>query len=79
MGVPLNDEIVVIQKGKYEGDTSLVTINCPDKLGLGCDLTRIFMDFNLDVVGAGEYIYLFYLSMLLISLAPWHQNKCLRL
>ena len=55
MGVPLNDEIVVIQKGKYEGDLSLVTVNCPDKLGLGCDLMRIFLDFGLDVVRAGEW------------------------
>lgn len=43
------DDVVLIEHGKNPNDrtTTLVTVNCPDKLGLGCDLTRIVLDFGL--------------------------------
>ncbi|XP_024400546.1 ACT domain-containing protein ACR9 [Physcomitrium patens] len=43
------DEYVVVRKGKNLGDPSEVTINCPDKVGLGCDLARVVFEFGLSV------------------------------
>lgn len=46
MGVP-NDDVVLIQKGKRPGEPHVITVNCPDKTGLGCDICRIILDFGL--------------------------------
>ncbi|XP_068338733.1 ACT domain-containing protein ACR9-like [Pyrus communis] len=46
MGVP-SDDVVVIQKGKRPGEPCIITVNCPDKTGLGCDICRIILDFGL--------------------------------
>lgn len=46
-----SDEIVDIRPpGPKQGDPSVITINCPDQLGLGADLTRILFEFGLVVV-----------------------------
>ncbi|CAM6024393.1 unnamed protein product [Sphagnum balticum] len=44
------DESVVVHRGKHEGDPSEITVNCPDKVGLGCDLARTVFEFGLSVV-----------------------------
>ncbi|KAL5581050.1 hypothetical protein UlMin_013492 [Ulmus minor] len=46
MGVP-SEDVVVIQKAKKPGEPYVVTVNCPDKTGLGCDICRILLDFGL--------------------------------
>ncbi|XP_017186325.2 ACT domain-containing protein ACR9-like isoform X2 [Malus domestica] len=46
MGVP-SDDVVVIQKGRRPGEPCIITVNCPDKTGLGCDICRIILDFGL--------------------------------
>ncbi|KAJ4725852.1 ACT domain-containing protein [Melia azedarach] len=46
MGVP-NDDVVLIQKGKQPGEPYVITVNCPDKAGLACDICRIILDFGL--------------------------------
>ncbi|KAF6137753.1 hypothetical protein GIB67_020511 [Kingdonia uniflora] len=61
MGVP-NDQVVVIQKGKKDGEPCVITVNCPDKTGLGCDLCRIILEFGLcitkgDVSTDGKWCY----------------------
>lgn len=48
MGV-FNEEFVVVRRGLKPGDPSEITINCPDKVGLGCDLARIVFEFGLSV------------------------------
>ncbi|MBA0603642.1 hypothetical protein Gorai_003780 [Gossypium raimondii] len=62
MGVP-TDDAVVIQKGKKNGDPHVITVNCPDKHGLGCDICRIILDFGLyiskgDVSTDGIWCYM---------------------
>lgn len=49
-----SDEFVVVRKGQHDGDSSEITINCPDKVGLGCDLARIVFEFGLTVVKGGK-------------------------
>ncbi|XP_027111035.2 ACT domain-containing protein ACR9-like isoform X1 [Coffea arabica] len=49
MGIPSWDDIVLIEHGKNSGEPSVVKVNCPDKAGLGCDLTRIILEFGLYV------------------------------
>lgn len=49
MGMP-SDDAVVIQKGKKQGDPYVITVNCPDKTGLGCDICWIILDFGLYIV-----------------------------
>ncbi|CAK9181505.1 unnamed protein product [Ilex paraguariensis] len=46
MGSPL-DDAVLIEEGKESGDSTVVTVNCPDKAGLGCDLCGIILEFGL--------------------------------
>lgn len=53
MGVP-NDDVVLIQSGKEEGDPCVITVNCPDKTGLGCDLCRIILEFGLCIAKGGS-------------------------
>lgn len=49
MGIPW-DDMVVIKHGKEEGEAStMITVNCPDKTGLGCDLCRIVVEFGLSI------------------------------
>ncbi|KAE9615670.1 hypothetical protein Lal_00017504 [Lupinus albus] len=46
------DDVVVIQHGKDDNDPTIVTVNCPDKAGLGCDLCRITLEFGLHITRA---------------------------
>jgi hypothetical protein len=52
MGIPW-DDIVVIQHAKNTNEPTVVTVNCPDKAGLGCDLCRIILEFGLRITRAG--------------------------
>ncbi|CAL9078446.1 unnamed protein product [Musa textilis] len=49
MGVP-SDDVVVIQAPEMAGKPSVITISCPDKTGLGCDLCRVILFFGLSIV-----------------------------
>lgn len=49
MGLLL-DDAVIIKLSEKEGEPSVVTVNCPDKTGLGSDLCRIILCFGLTVV-----------------------------
>ncbi|XP_022747635.1 ACT domain-containing protein ACR10-like [Durio zibethinus] len=49
MGI-LHDDVVIIKQSEKEGEPSVITINCPDKTGLGCDLCRILLYFGLSIV-----------------------------
>ncbi|KAI7732585.1 hypothetical protein M8C21_024191 [Ambrosia artemisiifolia] len=44
------EDPVVIQKGKKQGDPFVITVNCPDRVGLGCDICWIILDFGLCIV-----------------------------
>ncbi|XP_020577825.1 ACT domain-containing protein ACR9 [Phalaenopsis equestris] len=61
MGIA-SDEFVEIQLGKNAGEPTVVTVNCPDKTGLGCDLCRIILEFGLcitrgDVSTDGQWCF----------------------
>ncbi|MCL7045159.1 hypothetical protein MKW94_021315 [Papaver nudicaule] len=49
MGIPY-DDVVIIKQSEKLGDPSMITVNCPDKTGLGCDLCRIILFFGLNIV-----------------------------
>ncbi|KAK7267780.1 hypothetical protein RIF29_20459 [Crotalaria pallida] len=63
MGI-LQDDVVLIRQPEKEGDpTTVITVNCPDKTGLGCDLCRIILLFGLSIVRAdvstdGKWCYI---------------------
>lgn len=62
MGLP-SDDAVVIHKGKSPGDPYVITVNCPDKTGLGCDICRTILDFGLyickgDISTDGKWCYI---------------------
>lgn len=48
MAIP-TEETVVVKRGQSPRDLTEITVNCPDKVGLGCDLTRIMFEFGLSV------------------------------
>lgn len=59
----LCDDAVVIQKGKKPGEPHVITINCPDKTGLSCDICRTILDYGLcitkgDVSTDGRWCYI---------------------
>ncbi|KAK9062977.1 hypothetical protein SSX86_016847 [Deinandra increscens subsp. villosa] len=43
------EDVVLIEEGKTTSDPTVVTVNCPDKAGLGCDLLRVVLEFGLYV------------------------------
>ena len=55
MGI-LQDDVVIIRQPEKEGDQTVITVNCPDKTGLGCDLCRIILFFGLSIVRGGKAI-----------------------
>ncbi|XP_078159934.1 ACT domain-containing protein [Carex rostrata] len=59
------EDAVLIEVTKREGEPSVITVNCPDKTGLGCDVCRTILDFGLcisrgDVSTDGQWCYLVY-------------------
>jgi hypothetical protein len=57
MGIPCGEDVVLIQNGKEPGELSVITVNCPDKAGLGCDLSRIILEFGLSIARAGIFVF----------------------
>ncbi|XVE99537.1 hypothetical protein REPUB_Repub03eG0207600 [Reevesia pubescens] len=51
MGIP-SDDIVLIQLPKNPSEPTVLTVNCPDKPGLGCDLCRTILEFGLSITRA---------------------------
>ncbi|PIA34316.1 hypothetical protein AQUCO_03800126v1 [Aquilegia coerulea] len=49
MGIP-SEDVVLINQSENPADPSVITVNCPDKTGLGCDLCRIILFFGLSIV-----------------------------
>ncbi|XP_059660714.1 ACT domain-containing protein ACR9-like isoform X2 [Cornus florida] len=52
MGSPGEDDVVLVQKGKKQGEPHVITVNCTDKTGLGCDICRIILEFGLYITKA---------------------------
>ncbi|XP_078436462.1 ACT domain-containing protein ACR9-like [Wolffia australiana] len=48
MGVG-NEDGVVIRAAEKAGEAAKITVNCPDKTGLGCDFCWIIFDFGLRI------------------------------
>lgn len=62
MGLP-SDDTVLIQKGKKPGEPCVITVNCPDQTGLGCDICRTILEFGLsitkgDITTDGKWCYI---------------------
>ncbi|KAK4777713.1 hypothetical protein SAY87_017900 [Trapa incisa] len=51
MGVP-GDDAVMIQKPRNAGDPYVITVNCPDETGLGCDICWTILDSGLSIAKA---------------------------
>ncbi|PWA71335.1 ACT-like superfamily protein [Artemisia annua] len=49
MGI-LHEDVVIIKQSEKHDESTMITINCPDKTGLGCDLCRIILFFGLSIV-----------------------------
>ncbi|PKU69873.1 ACT domain-containing protein ACR10 [Dendrobium catenatum] len=49
MGI-LCDDVVQIRPPEAAGEPTVIAINCPDKIGLGCDLCRVILSFGLNIV-----------------------------
>lgn len=56
MGI-LHDDVVIISPPEKEADPTVITVNCPDKTGLGCDLCRIILFFGLSIVRGGNLLH----------------------
>lgn len=47
------EDVVLIRQAEKPGDPTEITVNCPDKIGLGCDLCRIILRFGLSISRGG--------------------------
>lgn len=56
----LHEDVVVIRQGEKAGDPTVITVNCPDKTGLGCDLCRVILLFGLSICRGGEVFLSFW-------------------
>lgn len=56
MGAPGSDDTVSIEIGKKAGEPHVITVNCPDRTGLGCDICRIILDFGLYITKGGKIL-----------------------
>ncbi|XP_045805329.1 ACT domain-containing protein ACR9-like [Trifolium pratense] len=45
-----NDDAVQIQLGNKPGEPFIITVNCPDKTGLACDICRFILHFGLSIL-----------------------------
>uniref|UniRef100_A0A2P2JZZ7 ACT domain-containing protein ACR n=1 Tax=Rhizophora mucronata TaxID=61149 RepID=A0A2P2JZZ7_RHIMU len=59
----LYEDAVMISEAKNPGESTVITVSCPDKTGLGCDLCRVILLFGLsisrgDVQTDGKWCYL---------------------
>ncbi|KAF8053995.1 hypothetical protein N665_1357s0004 [Sinapis alba] len=50
MRAPGSKEAVVIETGKKAGEPNVITVNCPDRTGLGCDIFRVWTYVTTDGV-----------------------------
>ncbi|CAN1174297.1 ACT domain-containing protein ACR10 [Linum perenne] len=48
MGI-LYEDVVLINQAEKAGEPTVITVNCPDKTGLGCDLCRVILLFGLSI------------------------------
>lgn len=46
MGI-ISEDAVLIKEAEKEGEHTVITVNCPDKTGLGCDLCRLYCFLDL--------------------------------
>ncbi|TKY48438.1 ACT domain-containing protein ACR9 [Spatholobus suberectus] len=58
-----DDDVVQIKQPNKSGDPFIISVNCPDKTGLACDICRIILDFGLcitkgDVSTDGVWCYI---------------------
>ncbi|XP_016171741.1 ACT domain-containing protein ACR9 isoform X1 [Arachis ipaensis] len=44
-----DDDVVQIKEASKSGEPFVITVNCPDKTGLACDVFRIILDFGLSI------------------------------
>ncbi|KAF6171462.1 hypothetical protein GIB67_017986 [Kingdonia uniflora] len=49
MGIP-SEDVVVIKQSSKQGVPHVITVGCPDKIGLGRDICRIILLFGLSIV-----------------------------
>ena len=51
-----DEDVVLIRQAENPGDPTKITVNCPDKTGLGCDLCRIILQFGLSISREGQFL-----------------------
>ena len=75
MGI-LREDVVVISPAEKAGDSTVISVNCPDKTGLGCDLCRVILLFGLSIARAGKasfsLLFLFFFLFLEFSFCYLH-------
>lgn len=74
------EDVVVIEPGKTSGEPTVVTVNCPDKAGLGCDLLRIVLEFGLYVTRGGQFfLFIFPLMIYMFFLLAGYEARVINL
>ncbi|XWS59618.1 hypothetical protein CRYUN_Cryun08bG0137700 [Craigia yunnanensis] len=79
MGI-LHDDVVIIRQSEQEGEPSVITVNCPDKTGLGCDLCRILLFFGLSIVRGdvstdGKWCYIVFWVVVCKPTTKWDSSR----
>ncbi|GJX95900.1 ACT domain-containing protein ACR10-like protein [Tanacetum coccineum] len=53
----LFEDVVIIKEAQKEDEATVITVNCPDKTGLGCDLCRTILFFGLSIGVASTDVF----------------------
>lgn len=61
------EDAVVVQVGRRPGEPTVITVNCPDKTGLGCDICRTILEFGL-CISRGGIIHFDFIPLLSLFL-----------
>lgn len=71
------DDAVVMQLAAAEGEETVITVNCPDQAGLGCDLCRTILEFGLRITrgGTSRPVPSFPLASLLLSAMKFNSTN----
>ncbi|KAK4286517.1 hypothetical protein QN277_003063 [Acacia crassicarpa] len=77
MAVPADDDVVQIQKGRNPGEPCVITVNCPDKTGLGCDICWIILEFGLHIT-KGDFSTDGIWCYIVLWVVPYSESLCTR-
>ncbi|KAG2311923.1 hypothetical protein Bca52824_023480 [Brassica carinata] len=65
MRAPRSEDTIVIEMGKKAGEPHVITVNCPNRTGLGCDICIVVLNFGFYIKKGVLWVVPHYDSLIL--------------